>query len=103
MAAGFVGDGVAEAVGFGHPAFGAEEDFALILVFGNEDAVEADVIDDDAVGEILDLEGDEFVVAIATNFEHGGDGAAGSDGDFRGGRFQRDVERRGIGEGDFAE
>jgi hypothetical protein len=52
LAAGFVGDGEGEAVGFGDPAFGAEEDFAVVLVFGNKDAVEADVIDDDAVGEV---------------------------------------------------
>ena len=34
LAAGFVGDGVAEAVGLGNPAFGAEEDFTVALVFG---------------------------------------------------------------------
>src|ERR1051326_7681042 len=118
LVVGLVGFGEAEAVHFGDPFGGGEENLALVAVFGNQGAVEADVVHDDAVGEALDAEGDEVVVAVAFDLEPGGDALAGSDGDFErfvghgafdkvggGGvvRFEGDEEFWFFGEFDFAE
>ena len=79
LIAGLVFDRVTEAVGFGNPFGGGEEDFALVLAFGNEDAVEADIIDDDAVGKVFDGEGDQVFVAVPFDAEPRRNGLAGSD------------------------
>src|SRR3954471_14697083 len=85
--AGFAGFGVAEAVGFGDVGGAAEEDLAFGLAVGDEDAAEADVGDDDAMGEVVDVEGDGAGGAVAIYFEHGGDHSAGGDSELEG--FER--------------
>jgi hypothetical protein len=64
------------------PGLGAEEDGALGLLFGDEDAGEADVVDDDAVGQVGNVECDAVVEVVALDAKVTGDGAAGGDGDF---------------------
>src|SRR5207247_1903784 len=80
---GLVGFGEAEAVGFGDPFGGGEEDLALGFVLGNQHAVQADVVNDDAVREAFDGEGDYFVEAVAFDFQPGRKALAGGDGDFQ--------------------
>ena len=65
---------------FWDPGFGAEEDGSFGLFFGDEHAGEADVIDDDAVGEVGDFEGDAVFEAVALDAQLGGDFATGGDG-----------------------
>ena len=47
------------------PGLGVEEDFALGVAFGDEDAVEADVQDANAVRQALHFDGDAALEAVA--------------------------------------
>ena len=51
LAPGLVFDGKAETIGLGHPFCRAQKNLALVLSFGNQHAVQADVIHDDPVRE----------------------------------------------------
>ena len=66
--AGFAGLCVAEAVGVGDVGGALEEYLAFGLAVGDEDAAQADVGDDDAVGEVVDVEGDWAGGAVAIYF-----------------------------------
>src|SRR5262245_38926916 len=53
-----------------HPRLGVDHDRAAAFLLGDEDAVEADVQDADAVGEAADVEGDAaFVAVLALDFD----------------------------------
>ena len=73
-------DRKAEAVSIRHPFARAQEDLALILALGDEDAIESDIIDDDAVRQVLHGEGDEVVVAVAFDPKERGDGLTRGNG-----------------------
>ena len=82
MLAGVLLDGVAPTILLGHPLRRTEEYLPFVLALGDEHAVEADIIDDDAVGQVLNEEGDEILVAVALDPEPGGEALAGSDDEF---------------------
>ena len=67
LAPGLVFDGKAETIGLGHPLCPAQKNLALVLSFGNQHAVQADVIHDDPVREVLDGKGDQILVAVTLN------------------------------------
>src|SRR6266567_4249401 len=68
LAVHLVGNGVAGAVGLRHPFRRVDEDLALVLSFWNQHPVEANVINNDAVGKVFDFEIDEVVVPVAMDF-----------------------------------
>src|SRR5262249_24422782 len=48
-----------------HPRFGVDDDSAAAFLLGDEDAVEADVEDANAVGQAAHVEGDAAFVSVA--------------------------------------
>src|SRR3954447_8618153 len=79
--AGLPGPGVAQAVRVGDPRGALEEDLPLGLALGDEDAVQTDVGDDDAVGQVLDVEADGAGEPVPLDAEPRRDELAGDDGD----------------------
>ena len=80
LVVGLVGASVTEAVDVWNPFGGVKEDLASAFVFGDQDSVQADVVDDHAVRKTFDTECDQVVEAIPSDFEPGGDALAGRDG-----------------------
>src|SRR6266540_1966830 len=76
LAAGLVFHRVARAGGVRHPFRRGQEDLAFALAGGDQDAVQADVVDDHAVGEVLHGEGDQVLVAVPLDLQECRDGLA---------------------------
>src|ERR1043166_1268797 len=83
----------AKAVNFGNPFGRGEEKLPVILALGDQDAIEADIVDDNTMRKALHTESDEVVMAISFDLQPGGNALAGRDGDFE----------RGVGSGTFDE
>ena len=62
----------AESAGFADPAVGGDENLPLAFALGHQYAVEADVVDDHAVRQIVDRESDQVLVPVALYFEQRG-------------------------------
>src|SRR4030095_15532998 len=81
-----VGASEAKAIDVRNPFGSGEEDLTSAFVFGDQNAVETDVVHDHTVRKTFDAEGDEVVEPVAFDFEPDGDALAGRDGDFEGRR-----------------
>lgn len=90
----FSGFKMEDSGGFGNPFVAGDKEFPFGLAFGDEEAIEADVIDIDAVGEIaasiVFAEGDSVFEVVAFDEDLGGNGFSRADGDLLG--FDADLE-----------
>ena len=69
----------AKAIDFGYPFRRSQKDLPGILALGDEDAIEADIVHDDAVGQVVNGEGDKVIVTVAFDLELSGHALAGRD------------------------
>lgn len=91
--------GVDEFVLVFDPVGGAEEDGALVFFLADLDAIETDVIDDDAVRQAVYIEAEDAFVAHAHGTNPGLHGLTGSEGDFEGLGFVFDLAHDGFAAG----
>src|SRR3954468_17041850 len=82
--AGFASYRVAEAVHFFDPARGFDCDFSLVLAGEQGDAIEAEIIHDDPVRQILHIETQLSILAVALYLHPGRNTFTGRDGDLPG-------------------
>ena len=76
-------DGKARTICFPTPIGRRQEDLPCVFPFWNEHAVEANVINDDAVRQILNGKGNQLSSPVTADLDPGRDALAGGNGEFQ--------------------